>query len=524
MAPPPSLDIGALLAGKYRLVRPLGRGGMAVVWEAVHEAVGKRVAVKLLEPLLAQRPEFVRRFQLEARAASIINHPDIVDVLDSGVLPDGGLYLVMELLAGVTLKTLLADVPRLTLPQALAVLVPILDALDAAHTAGVVHRDLKPANVFLTTAPRPGVKLLDFGISKFVDADELTKTGDTLGTPAFMAPEQVKDSRSADPRSDVYAAGAVLFRMLEGAPPFAGGSHLNVLARVLTEEAPRLTAGDERLRELVARCLAKRPEERPPTAGQVRTQLLALAQPDSAWVFERARALEASLASPPPVTSSTSAKRGWRLGLVAGLVVVGLGAVGVVEWRSRANEAAPSSAAPASVTPPSVELTLTAAPTSAVWDVDGRQCNPCTVTALQGARLPARVSATAHLPLALELTFESTRVIAVTLEPEDVVEPVPVTPVPVMPASNPPKLERHGPARSQQGVLSLHVTPWGTVTLDGREVPSRNAMDFVVPTSAGKHRLVVTNPHFRPHESVVTVVMGKTVERRIELKAPGGGR
>jgi serine/threonine-protein kinase len=305
-----AFEPGTRIAQKYQLVRPIGRGGMGEVWEAVNEGVGKRVAIKLLEPTLAREPEFMRRFELEAQAAAMIDHPDIVDVLDTGTTETGAPYMVMEFLQGITLRQLHKKFKALTLEQTVAVIAPVLDALAAAHAAGIIHRDLKPANIFLAVKPRPSVKILDFGISKFQSSGEgMTKTGVTLGTPAYMAPEQVRDSRTAGPQADLYSVGGMLYALLSGRAPFEGDSDLAIVAAVLTEAPPALRQLHPGLPEeayhLVESCLSKDVAGRPESATALREQLLALAQPDEAWLFARVRELTPTESKPALVRTST---------------------------------------------------------------------------------------------------------------------------------------------------------------------------------------------------------------------------
>jgi serine/threonine-protein kinase len=265
---------------------------MATVWEAENEA-GQRVAIKMLAADFAQNGELVARFFLEARAASFIAHPGIVRVLDTGQTPWGAPFLVMEELVGLSLADLLERHGRFSPAQAVSVLAPILDAVAAAHGAGVIHRDLKPANVFVTLT---AVKLLDFGISKVLASDaRLTQTGMVFGTPAYMSPEQVRDAKDATPASDVYSVGALAFELLTGAPPFAANNPLALAAKVLSEEAPQLQAVQPELPaalcRIVDRALSKDPALRPPRAHVFKEQLEALVPTDTTWLFSRVREL-----------------------------------------------------------------------------------------------------------------------------------------------------------------------------------------------------------------------------------------
>ncbi len=214
--------------GSYKLLSPLGEGGMGVVYVAEHQALGKRVALKVLRPELADE-EMSARFVAEARAAAQIGHEHIVEVTDFGQSSAGRFFFVMELLEGQSLAELIAREGPLALRRALKIAAEVAGALAASHAAGIVHRDLKPDNVFLIRrgGDRDYVKVLDFGLAKPVQASQdrlhQTKTGSTLGTPYYMAPEQWL-SKDIDGRTDVYALGVLLYQMVTGQLPFRGES------------------------------------------------------------------------------------------------------------------------------------------------------------------------------------------------------------------------------------------------------------------------------------------------------------
>ena len=237
---------GQILEGKYKIVREIGRGAMGVVHEALHMALGRRVAVKTLLAETSHDPELAARFEREARAASAIGHPHIVDVFDLGRTPEGVLFMAMELLDGKPLATLLGTTPCLPVPLALNITGQILAGLAAAHKNGIVHRDLKPENIFiLDTEDRPNfVKIVDFGISKILvhpgqgqrtaGAGTGTAVGTILGTPLYMSPEQILGQVARiDHRTDIYAAGVVLYEMLCGRTPFEGESQAKIFASIL---------------------------------------------------------------------------------------------------------------------------------------------------------------------------------------------------------------------------------------------------------------------------------------------------
>jgi len=265
-----------ILAGRYRLVRMIDRGGMAEVWEGRDETLDRPVAVKVLHPKLAGNEEFQERFRLEAVAAARLSHPNIVSTYDTGLDEDVA-YIVMELVPGRPLRQLLREEGPLAPARAVAIAAAVADALDAAHRAGIVHRDVKPGNILVTDDGR--VKVADFGIAKAATDADLTQSGALLGTAKYVPPEHV-EGRPQDRRSDVYGLGVVLYEMLCGRPPFTGESDMAVAfqhahadpvrPRQLRAEIPR------KLENVVLKAMAKSPEQRYPTAGDLRRTLLSL--------------------------------------------------------------------------------------------------------------------------------------------------------------------------------------------------------------------------------------------------------
>ena len=237
------------IVGNYRLVKLIGEGGFGEVYLAENPLIGRRAAVKVLHPALARDDDLVRRFLNEARAASAIQHPSIVQVFDAGVTREGAPYLLMEFLDGQSLQKCLADGGRLVLPRVLAIARQAGAALSAAHDAGIVHRDLKPENLFLVPDKRePGgelVKVLDFGIAKMkggtVSGGTLrTQAGMIMGSPAYMSPEQCKDSADVDLRTDIYSFATIVYEMLAGRTPYVAGSGTELLILHLTATPPPL--------------------------------------------------------------------------------------------------------------------------------------------------------------------------------------------------------------------------------------------------------------------------------------------
>ncbi len=241
--------LGRLIAGRIRILALLGEGGMGQVYRGHHEGLDRAVAVKVLRPEVSAVPARVARFRREARAASRLEHPHVVRIYDHGADADGLLYLTMELVEGETLAALVSRELGLEPERAVRIVAQVLAAVAEAHDAGVVHRDLKPANVLIASrvdddgAPVDVAKVCDFGLARVLDGSgeaDLTHEGQTLGTPAFMSPEQAL-GRPADVRSDVYAAGLVLFEALTGSPPFVADSPMGVMLKQVAEVPPRLS-------------------------------------------------------------------------------------------------------------------------------------------------------------------------------------------------------------------------------------------------------------------------------------------
>ena len=267
--------VGRVLDGRYHVTARLARGGMATVYCALDNRLDRVVALKVMHPGLAQDDEFVSRFIREARSAARLSHPNVVAVFDQGA-DDGHVYLAMEYIAGRTLRDLMRECGRLSPRQALEILESVAAALGAAHHAGIVHRDVKPENVLLADDGR--VKVADFGLARAVSAaSNLTSaTGVVLGTVAYLAPEQVQRG-IADPRSDVYAAGILLFEMLAGVKPYPGETAIQVAYRHVHEDVPppsSVAAGlPGAVDALVARATSRDPDGRPDDARHLLSEI-----------------------------------------------------------------------------------------------------------------------------------------------------------------------------------------------------------------------------------------------------------
>ena len=266
-------NIDRILDGKYELVRVLGTGGMGRVYEATHLLIKRRLAVKLLHAEYAKEPHFAERFKREAQTTSTIGHEHIVDVTDMGCTERGELFIVMEYLEGKDLASILKDTEKFSPERACHIMVQALSALEVAHAKGIVHRDLKPANIFLMDhhATTDYVKLVDFGISKIHQEDSdmschLTKTGELLGTPSFMSPEQARGELNITAKSDIFSAGVILYKLLTGVLPFEDNVLTMLLMKILNENPPHPCEVNPKIpRQLgnaVYKAMAKSPDDR----------------------------------------------------------------------------------------------------------------------------------------------------------------------------------------------------------------------------------------------------------------------
>jgi serine/threonine-protein kinase len=300
----PSVDetIGRTFAGKYRVEQMIGEGGMGKVYRATQLALDKPVVLKVLRQALLGDERTVQRFQREAKAASRLNHPNSISVLDFGQADDGAMYIAMEYVQGRDLHQILSREWPLPEGRVIRVMSQVLSALADAHSVGVIHRDLKPENIMVSQGrSEPDfVKVLDFGIAKIIDGSDdegpaLTRAGFVCGTPEYMSPEQARGAK-LDHRSDLYAVGVILYQLVTGLLPFDSDSAVGFATKHLTEMPPlptkrrpevKVSAGMERL---IMKALSKNPDERPQTAEQFRAELLAIDKERRAAVGRRSSA------------------------------------------------------------------------------------------------------------------------------------------------------------------------------------------------------------------------------------------
>ncbi len=462
---------GQTLGGRYQILRLLGRGGMGWVFLGKHVAVGRPVAIKIVDcERIAEREGYKRLFR-EARAAAAIGHPSIIDVLDVGTTPFGDPYLVMEYLDGEDLASLLRRVGPLSLSAACGVFEPILQALQVAHSRGVIHRDLKPANIYLVRREGsvPVVKLIDFGISKILDTPEqakITAAGAMVGTPAYMAPEQARGEADVDARADLYAVGVMLYEVITGRLPFTGASYNDLIFKILSEdiELPPSTRDElpDAARAVIQLAVSKDPAHRHQSALQLLGDLQVL----DAWaerteaLTELARQIESSSVgddvnlatqvsadtqpSEVPLTRDASqvalpdtrregkgaaAPRGrsglqWGVAATLAALVAGLLVGLLVLWRAGADaigpETSPGAAIAASTPAPEdgVSITLAGLPRDATVFYDGAPVamNPFRVE-VRSTIVPIRVEAPGRQAFVTTVVPTTDQVVEVNLVP-----------------------------------------------------------------------------------------------------------
>jgi len=303
--------IGGLLEQRYRVGALVARGGMSTVYRGVDTRLERTVAIKVMDPRFSADPQFVARFEREARSAAKLHHPGVVQVHDQGVDEDR-VYLVMELVEGGTLRDLLTARGKLDVPLALTVIEKILSPLAAAHRADLVHRDVKPENVLI--GPGGTVKVADFGLVRAVSTAGVTSDTMILGTVAYLSPEQVTTG-TTDARSDVYSAGVLLYEMLTGAPPYVGDNAISVAYRHVNDDVPPVPDVPAEVAELVRRATRKEPFLRPADAESFLSEVetarakLGIAAVDVPLPVAAAPAEEATEHVPAPVSPAEQTLR-----------------------------------------------------------------------------------------------------------------------------------------------------------------------------------------------------------------------
>jgi len=347
---------GELVASKYQVVRVLGEGGMGIVVEATHVQLGHRVAIKFVRKQAARSAD---RFWREARASVALTSEHATRVLDVGSLESGAPYIVMEYLDGVDLEAVLGNTGPLRVPDAVWAILQVSEPIAEAHALGIVHRDLKPSNLFLTKRRdgTPLVKLLDFGVSKMTDVHStpdpgLTGAGALLGSPSYMSPEQARDAAGVDARSDIWAIGACLYKLLSGVDAFDGRTPTEVLAKIVSENPTPIRQHrpevPEQLADVIGECLERMPEQRIQSVGELAARLLRFGPPDAALLVQRiVRVSEQNCTRGVREFGARGGRRTARVSLLgASLAIVAVAAIPAVYIRDRRSVESRAAAAP----------------------------------------------------------------------------------------------------------------------------------------------------------------------------------
>src|SRR4051794_36538047 len=480
---------------------------MGLAFEAHHLLLDKTVAIKILRPELTGQEELRRRFEIEARAAAAVAHPNVVTVSDMGRTSRGAVYFVMDRLVGETLAERLERMGQLPFGAVVAIAVQILDALEAAHAQGVVHRDLKLENVFLATAPggHERVKVLDFGVAKvggaLMGSASSTRTGVVMGTPEFMAPEQARGDKDIDARADLCALAVMLYRMVSGRAPFVGETAMAMLAALLTETPPHLGQLCPDLPpaaiDLITAAMSRDREQRPRSAGEFRARLRrACAEPAPERAAVKATSSDLvpldhrtppplrepeTAAGPPPVAAPTGTIT------YAPPVTVGL----------RPAAVAPLDPADAPLeldTPPPVLVARRRSRGQMAPDEDERQRLWMHAQLRRAATL---VGFAVAGWLAWHLARPLWRAVDQRLHPSPAAEPTGAAPAP------PPT----------SVTVQIAVDPVGaSVSLDG-ELLGRNSVDLL--RAPGRHTLSATKEGYHPASVEFVADASKTVQLRL---------
>lgn len=383
---------GDLVAGRYKLLRPIGGGAMGTVWAARHELLGRDFALKFARVPAKADAAARARFQREAQLVGKLRHPNIVDVTDFGeVSPDGDFFLAMELLEGESLAQRIERRGLLEPYEAVMIAADVAKGLSAVHAVGIVHRDIKPENIFLARSPTGTTipKLLDFGISKQRDEPLATQQGALTGTPAYMSPEQANGETNIDPRTDIWSLGVVLYEMLTGKHPFVAPNYQALMTAIAERShAPLESTVPGAIRGVVDRCLAKRPDDRYATSDALLDALesverggASMALHDDGFVQRKGR---------------------W---LVLGAAFISLVVAGVAAWISMASDVPSAAHSPSAATfavdvdahassSPSTRPVVNVAPTSSVTHVAPSSMTSSAATTRKAPRAPGKQPST----------------------------------------------------------------------------------------------------------------------------------
>ncbi len=478
------LSPGDVVGGRYQIISLLGEGGMGAVFQAKHQVLGRIVAIKVLKPDMAAHEQFAGRFLQEAKSAAELHHKNIVEISDYGVDGDRP-YMVMEYLKGESLDAYMEREGPLSPARVVAIMEPVLRALAMAHERGIVHRDIKPDNIFLQSdddGGEPVPKVVDFGIAKRQageDNPQLTTANMALGTPAYMAPEQIMSSKNATGSADQYAVGVTIYEALTGAYPFEATTINQFIVAKATQDARPITELrpdiDPALAAIVMRTLQRKPEDRFPTIAALREALAAYRGP---------------LSDRPIRTGGDAPARLPNAGVTVG------------------NRAAEVVAPPPAAPPPSAETMLQGSRTN------GSIMTPAPVD--YSAPEPARSSKWIAVAVGAVLVLGGG---AFALTRPRGTPPVDPTPRPVAhdPTPTPPPTDPTPtpPTQQRQVVFSVRVEPpVAVISLDGENIGSGRA-EVMRANDGHRYQLQITAPGYTPLTEVLTADRDVSLDRRL---------
>jgi eukaryotic-like serine/threonine-protein kinase len=564
---------GTVLAGRYEILSPLGRGGMGVVYKAHDRSLDEVVAIKLLREDLVATPDLTRRFLSEIKLARRVRHPNVCAIHEYGE-DQGTRYIAMEYIEGVNLRQVLQDRGPLPVGEAVEVGAQIARGLSAIHAVGIVHRDLKTPNIMRDL--RGAVRLMDFGIAKSIDSEShATATGSILGTPEYMSPEQARGEK-VDARSDLYSLGVVVFELLTGRVPFRGETPLGVLMKHIHEEPPwdeaALASVSHPARGLLEVALAKDPAERFQSAAEMAGELESVAAASetgrmaapialpprqrgaTAPALYPARAPSPTATQVPGTAVPTRAPqtvaqtgsvaappappRGKWVAVVVGLVAVAAGGAWMAlssrhpapppadqqpgALTAAANLAGPPGTVAPSAGPAAVATNggaQSAAKPPGAGPIEPRR-NRAALAAPDVRRAGPPPTDAVATRVAPPVTAAAAPVVAAEPTPPTTLPPAPPPTVAAAPVTAPPATvapePRAAPVPVGRGLLAIQVKPEAEISIDGEAVGRMGS--YTKPLTAGVHTVVFTHPRYEPLARKVNISANERTKLVVDLK------
>jgi predicted Ser/Thr protein kinase len=502
----------------YRIVAELGRGGMSTVYKAVQESLERTVAIKEIHPNFAGSPELIARFEREARAIAQLSHPCIVQIYD--YIHEGDAhFMVMEYIEGIDLKSALERRGRLSPEETLAFVVRISAALAYAHAAGIIHRDIKPSNILLTREGQ--VKVVDFGIARMEEGEELTRTGAFVGTPAYMSPEQILGER-LDGRADIFSLGVVMYEALAGEKPFTDDAQASVSARILKAHPPRLRRRapgvSRQLERIVMRCLEKQRDRRFGSMSELNLAVRAALprgerQRPRALISLAARLQEAPAGRRRRSVLSHTTESLLRLsshraaGLAAALLLAAGLAAGLwyIDGSPRRAAGGPPAPRPAIETAPWSAEAAARGESAAVEVAPAAPAPPLPAAGESEQAVPEAAPALA--PAEGPAAAPAGRAQTSNSETQTYPDPAPASAGSAGAAA---------PAR-EPGFLKLVVRPWAEVKVDGK-LHDVTPFEAPIPLAPGDHTIDLIHETLPPRRLTVTARSGETRRLDVDLR------